>query len=99
VAGAGSAALPEILDKCDSKLVFFNEYKKEFYFQRNKYMVDMADVLFAVWDGQAGGTANTVNYAISRKSEIYILNPKDFSFGIYNVDSPNQFNQKVKAFL
>ena len=32
---------------------------------RNRYMVDNADILFAVWDKSSGGTGNTVNYALS----------------------------------
>ncbi len=33
---------------------------------RNEWMVDNSDLLVAVWDGTTGGTANCVNYALTR---------------------------------
>jgi len=30
---------------------------------RNKYMVDRADEIIAVWDGSNSGTSNCINYA------------------------------------
>lgn len=33
---------------------------------RNKWMVDNADYLIAVWDGTSGGTANCVRYALHK---------------------------------
>lgn len=32
-------------------------------FRRNRYLVDNSDVLLAAYDGQAGGTAMTCEYA------------------------------------
>lgn len=46
------------------------EYHKENYFIRDKYMVDNCDILLAIWDGiEFGGTYNTIEYAkqIDRK--------------------------------
>ena len=46
------------------------EYHKENYFIRDKYMVDNCDILLAIWDGiEFGGTYNTIEYAkqINRK--------------------------------
>lgn len=31
--------------------------------KRNEYMVDLADIVIAVWDGSASGTGNCVRYA------------------------------------
>lgn len=42
---------------------------------RNKWMVDHCDVLLAVWDGTAGGTANCVRYAEKKKKQIVRINP------------------------
>lgn len=40
---------------------------------RNEWMVDHCDILLAIWDGSAGGTANCINYAkLKNKSIIYI---------------------------
>jgi uncharacterized phage-like protein YoqJ len=33
------------------------------YQRRNEFMVDQCDVLFALWNGSPGGTANCVRYA------------------------------------
>ena len=30
--------------------------------KRNEYMVDLADIVIAVWDGSASGTGNCVRY-------------------------------------
>lgn len=43
---------------------------------RNKYMVDIADKIIAVWDGSAGGTANCVRYAEKQGKPIYRIDPK-----------------------
>lgn len=42
---------------------------------RNKWMVDHADVLLAVWDGTSGGTANCVRYAEQKGKQIVRINP------------------------
>lgn len=43
--------------------------------KRNKYMVDTSAVLFAVYDGQPGGTKNTVDYARKMERKILMLRP------------------------
>lgn len=48
--------------------------------RRNEVMVDMSDVVVAVWDGSKGGTANCRNYALGKKY-LYVINPKDYSVG------------------
>jgi uncharacterized phage-like protein YoqJ len=44
---------------------------------RNKYMVDKADYVIAVWNGSAGGTGNCVKYAQSKNKNIIMINPTD----------------------
>lgn len=51
---------------------FYNPSKMQ---KRNMWMVDHCDVLLAVWDGTAGGTANCVRYAEQKKKEIVQINP------------------------
>ena len=51
------------------------------YHNRNKYMVDHADVVLAIWDGSdKGGTASTVKYAKSPKvgKPVYVIHPTTF---------------------
>lgn len=45
--------------------------------KRNEYMVDNCDLLIAVWDGTAGGTANCVKYAKATNKQIIFINPKN----------------------
>ena len=51
----------------------------KFLHARNKWMVDRADLIVAVWDGSKGGTSNCVNYAkrvqSKRNLPIVRLNP------------------------
>lgn len=55
------------------------------YHNRNKYMVDHADVVVAIWDGSdKGGTASTVKYAMSPKVDkaVYGIHPTTFARNI-----------------
>jgi uncharacterized phage-like protein YoqJ len=42
---------------------------------RNQWMVDHCDILIAIWDGTAGGTANCINYAKSIGKQIIFIDP------------------------
>lgn len=44
---------------------------------RNRYMVDRADVLVAVYKGIAGGTANCIRYARRKPLPVWFIDPKD----------------------
>lgn len=43
--------------------------------KRNRFMVDSSDVCIAVWNGSAGGTAYTVDYAEKQNKELIIIDP------------------------
>lgn len=45
---------------------------------RNQYMVDASAVLIAVYDGQSGGTKNTVDYAQKLNRKVVMIRPKGF---------------------
>lgn len=46
--------------------------------QRNRYMVDKADIVIAVWDGSPkGGTSNCVNYAKKINKTIIRIDPRE----------------------
>ena len=58
---------------------------RESYFQRNRYMVDHADCLLAVYDGERNlrsGTMQTVNYATASKKLIICIHPDSGSTSI-----------------
>jgi hypothetical protein len=52
---------------------------EESYFEAGKRVVDLAELLLAVWDGQPakglGGTADIVRYATLRRKEVIHLDP------------------------
>lgn len=43
-----------------------HSYSREALFERNRYMVDQADLLVAAFNGRPGGTAMTIDYARRR---------------------------------
>lgn len=52
------------------------------YESRNRWMIDRADVMLAVWDGEpSGGTFNAVKYARSLGMEVHRIHPLKHTFG------------------
>ena len=47
-----------------------DEYSNQKYFIRDKWMVDNADTIFALFSGSKGGTSLTVDYAIKQGKPI-----------------------------
>jgi uncharacterized phage-like protein YoqJ len=69
-----------LLDKAaEVVIVSSGGYTKRKMDRRNEYMVHRCDVLIAVWNGTAGGTANCVHYAQIAKRDIRWINPSDTS--------------------
>ncbi len=65
-----------LLAECDEILVLNTSYTPQCMAERNRYLVDHAGVLLAVYDGgETGGTAYTVRCARERKREIIIIRP------------------------
>ena len=51
-------------------------YSSGCYHARNRYLVDHADSVLALYNGSTtGGTAYTVKYAYQRNEEIVIIDP------------------------
>ena len=44
--------------------------------KRNRYMVDHADLLIAVWDGRPSGTGKTVQYTQQQGKPALVIDPK-----------------------
>lgn len=55
------------------------EYKKGCMMKRNRYLVDSAEYILAVFDGQKGGTMSTIEYAKKKRRSIIIINPNDYT--------------------
>ena len=63
-----------IIDKAD--LVTFvsdQEYSFNCMMKRNQYMVDKATTLLAFWNGERGGTYNTILYAKKQRKNVEII--------------------------
>ena len=61
-----------ILSRCDKVICIGEEYSDGCMQRRNRALVDICDILVAVYDGKRGGTHSTVEYAkkIGRKTVI-----------------------------
>ena len=65
-----------ILGQADEVVYVSREYRDGCMLKRNRYLVDHAACLLAVYNGEwRGGTAMTVRYARKKGREIIIINP------------------------
>lgn len=64
-----------ILDRCDLETVVQQNYDRWCMLRRDRYMVDRSAAVLAVFDGTAGGTQYTLNYAMDQNREILLLDP------------------------
>lgn len=67
-----------IVDNADVKTILQESYTKDCMRKRNEYMINHSNYVIAVFNGESGGTANTINYARKNKKKILIINPDSF---------------------
>lgn len=67
----------DILSKCDKETVLQGHYTRDCMHKRNRYMVDQADYLIAVWDGRPSGTGWTAQYAQRQGKPVIVINPNN----------------------
>lgn len=65
-----------ILARCDKKTILQVNYTPGCMERRNRYMVDHADVLVAVWNGTPSGTGSTVRYAHRLNKPVAVIHPE-----------------------
>ena len=65
----------DIASKCDQETLIQRRYSSDCFDKRNRYMVDQADYLIAVWDGRPSGTGKTVQYARQLGKPVIIIDP------------------------
>jgi len=65
----------EILNKADNIVILQNKYSDDCMLKRNHYMINKSLYIIALWDGQKGGTAKTLQYAMKLKRCITIIDP------------------------
>lgn len=62
-----------LAEECDEKTILHPIYTPDCMMDRNRYMVDHANLLIAVYNGGPGGTRNTMLYAMRQNIEIIQL--------------------------
>lgn len=66
----------EVLEKLDGIRCVYDTYiGRECMIERNRYMVNNASLLIALFDGKAGGTKSTIVYAEKQGIEVVIITP------------------------
>lgn len=65
----------DILDQADKVEYISHDYVQGCLQKRNRHMVELADVLLAVYDGKPGGTKSTIDYAQRKGRTIIIIEP------------------------
>ncbi len=78
----------KILKAADEIICLSENYYNASYQVRNEYMVDRSDIVVTWFDGQTGGTKNTLNYAERKGKQIINVRKneeKQYSFNIYEI--------------
>ncbi len=65
----------DILSRCQQVIYVSQEYTDDCMHRRNRALVDICDILVAVYDGKSGGTKYTVDYARKKGREIHQISP------------------------
>ncbi len=67
------ARYQRLLARCDYETMVQHHYDRGCMQRRNRYMVDRSGLLIAVYDGQPGGTMQTIAYAMKRQLRTVII--------------------------
>ena len=62
-----------IASRCDKETMLQRQYTRDCLKKRNQYMVDCAEIVLAVWNGEPSGTGQTVWYARATGKPVYIV--------------------------
>ena len=64
-----------VLNAADERMVLQDHYTQGCMQRRNRFMVDNSSMLIAVYSGDAGGTKDTFDYAVSKGLSIIWIEP------------------------
>lgn len=67
-----------IIERAGNRKVLREHYTKDCMMERNRYMVDRSSHIIGVFNGEAGGTKNTLSYAKGQGLSIVCINPNTF---------------------
>ena len=65
----------KLLKQLDKIRCKYKEYDSQCMIERNNYMVKNSSKMIALFDGQVGGTKNTINFAKKQGLDIVIITP------------------------
>ena len=66
----------DTLAQCDEVVTLYKRHTRTCYFERNRYLVDHAEYLIAVFDGDdKGGTSYTVKYGRQQGRRVITIHP------------------------
>lgn len=68
-----------ILEKADEGVSLQEHYSKGCMQERNRYIVDHASHVIAVYGGKSGGTQYTVEYARRKNREVVVVDPSSMT--------------------
>ena len=61
--------------KCDKETMLQRQYTRDCMKKRNQYMVDCAEIVLAVWNGEPSGTGQAVWYAKEKGKLVWRIDP------------------------
>lgn len=64
-----------IVEQCDVETMVQQNYDRFCMHRRDRYMVERSAAILAVYGGSGGGTAYTLERAMDRKLQIFLLDP------------------------
>ena len=73
--GSDKIRYENILNRCNKAVFISEEYDKTCMLKRDRALVELCDVLIAVFDGTKGGTKYTVEYAGKKHKKVIIIPP------------------------
>ena len=73
---ADKALYRSILAQCGDVICISRVYTRDCMFERNRRLVDLCDLLLAVYDGKSGGTQYTVEYAQKKQRKVIVVPPR-----------------------
>ncbi len=70
----GSKKFKDFLSKCNTIGIHSEDYNKGCHFKRNRFMVEISDLVLCVYDGrEKGGTLYTIRQATMLEKEVKII--------------------------
>ena len=90
-----------LLDRSGDVFLTQEKYSEDCYYIRNRYLVDHADVILAVYDMQANkrsGTGYTVHYAQAQGKPIIAIDPDDFYISFSGSETQKKYFNFFKNF-